>query len=69
MSRVLRVLDAGLQAGRLNIALDQAMLELHQAGRLADSLRFIHFKPSALLGRHQSLSAEIDCEYCRQHGI
>ena len=69
MNRLFRVLDAGLQAGRLNIALDQAMLALHQTGRLADSLRFIHFQPSALLGRHQSLSAEIDREYCRQHGI
>jgi lipoate-protein ligase A len=69
MSRVFRVLDAGLRAGRLNIALDQAMLELHQTGRLADSVRFIHFQPSALLGRHQSLSAEIDVDYCRQRGI
>ncbi len=69
MSRPFRVLDAGLQAGRFNIALDQAMLELHQAERLADSLRFIHFRPSALVGRHQSLSAELDCDYCRQHGI
>ncbi len=69
MSRRFRVLDAGLEEGRFNIALDQAMLELHQAGRIGDSLRFIHFHPSALLGRHQSLSAEIDLEYCARHGI
>lgn len=69
MSRPLQVLDAGLASGRFNIALDQAMLELHQAKRIPDSLRFIHFRPSALVGRHQSLSAEIDLEYCRLHDI
>ena len=69
MSRTFRLLDAGLQAGRYNIALDQAMLELHQAGEIPDSLRFIHFRPSALVGRHQSLSAELDLEYCRRRGI
>ncbi len=69
MSRTFRLLDAGLQAGRYNIALDQAMLELHQEGGIADSLRFIHFRPSVLVGRHQSLSAEVDLDYCRRHGI
>lgn len=69
MSRRFRVIDAGLRSGRFNIALDQAMLELHQEGRIADSLRFIHFQPAALLGRHQSLSAELDLSYCHAHGI
>ena len=69
MSRPFRVFDAGLQDGRLNIALDQAMLELHQSGRIGDALRFIHFRPSALIGRHQSLSAELDLKYCAEHGI
>ena len=45
------------------------MLELHQAGAIPDSLRFIHFRPSALIGRHQSLSAELDLDYCRRQGI
>jgi lipoate-protein ligase A len=69
VSRRFRVIDAGLRSGRFNIALDQAMLELHQEGRIADSLRFIHFRPAALVGRHQSLSAELDLGYCREHGI
>lgn len=63
------MIDAGLRSGRFNIALDQAMLELHQEGRIPDSLRFIHFRPSALVGRHQSLSAELDLAYCGEHGI
>lgn len=69
MSRGFRVIDAGLRSGRFNIALDQAMLELHQEGRITDSLRFIHFEPAALVGRHQSLGAELDLDYCREHGI
>lgn len=69
MSRAFRVLDMGVQDGRLNIALDQAMLERHQSRELSDSVRFIHFRPSALVGRHQSLSAEVDLAYCRAHGI
>lgn len=69
MSGSFRVVDAGLREGRYNIALDQAMVELHQQGRIPDSLRFIHFEPIALIGRHQLLSSEIDLDYCRQHHI
>ena len=69
MNRAFRVIDVGLRTGRYNIAFDQAMLELHQEGLIGNSLRFIHFEPVALLGRHQSLSAELDLEYCRAHGI
>jgi lipoate-protein ligase A len=64
-----RVVDAGLRDGRFNIALDQAMIELHQAGRIPDTIRFIHFPPTALVGRHQVLSREIDLDYCRSHGV
>lgn len=69
MSPAFRVVDSGLREGRFNIALDQAMLELHQSGAIPDSIRFIHFLPSALVGRHQELSTELDLEYCREHGI
>jgi lipoate-protein ligase A len=64
-----RVVDAGLRDGRYNIALDQAMIELHQAGRIPDSIRFIHFPPTALVGRHQVLSRELDLAYCARQGI
>ena len=69
MSRAFRVVDAGLREGRHNIALDQAMLERHQAGEIPDSIRFIHFLPTALVGRHQELRTEIDLDYCRSHGV
>lgn len=64
-----RVVDAGRREGRFNIALDAAMIELHQAGRIPDTLRFIHFPPTALVGRHQVLGRELDLDYCSRHGI
>jgi lipoate-protein ligase A len=64
-----RVVDTGVRDGRFNIALDQAMIELHQAGRIPDTFRFIRFPPTALIGRHQALSQEVDVPHCRAHGI
>ena len=69
MAGTFRVVDTGVREGRFNIALDQAMIELHQAGRIPDTLRFIRFPPTALIGRHQALNQEIDTAYCRSHGI
>jgi len=64
-----RVVDTGVRDGRFNIAVDQAMIELHQAGRIADTFRFMRFPPTALIGRHQALSQEIDVPYCHAHGV
>ncbi|HSF78577.1 MAG TPA: biotin/lipoate A/B protein ligase family protein [Steroidobacteraceae bacterium] len=69
MKQGFRVVDAGLRDGRFNVALDQAMIELHHAARIPDTIRFIHFPPTALVGRHQVLSREIDLDYCARHGI
>ena len=64
-----RVLDTGVMEGRLNIAIGQAIIEAHQAGQAPDTLRFLRFPPTALVGRHQALGQEIDLEYCRQNDI
>jgi len=64
-----RVLDTGVLEGRLNIAIGQAIIEARQAGRVPDTLRFLRFPPTALVGRHQALGQEIDLDYCRQNGI
>ncbi len=69
MSGRFRVVDTGVRDGRFNIAVDQAMIELHQAGRIADTFRFMRFPPTALIGRHQALSQEIDVPYCHAHGV
>jgi lipoate-protein ligase A len=64
-----RVVDTGVREGRFNIAVDQAMIELHQAGRIPDTFRFMRFPPTALIGRHQALSQEVDVAHCRANGI
>lgn len=64
-----RVVDSGLRTGRENIALDQAMVEAHRAGEIGDTLRFIHFRPVALVGRHQAVNQEVNTGVCRAHGI
>ncbi|MGE0483731.1 MAG: biotin/lipoate A/B protein ligase family protein [Gammaproteobacteria bacterium] len=65
----MRVIDTGLLPGRRNVALDQALIESHRAGNSADTLRFLAFSPSALVGRHQDLSREVDLAFCAAHGI
>ena len=64
-----RVIDTGVLEGRLNIAIGQAIIEARQAGRVPDTLRFLRFPPTALVGRHQALGQEIDLDFCREHGI
>lgn len=64
-----RVLDTGVLEGRLNIAIGQAIIERHQQGLVADTLRFLRFPPTALVGRHQALGQEIDLEYCAENEI
>jgi lipoate-protein ligase A len=67
--RPLRVIDTGVRPGRCNVALDQALIESHRAGATPDTLRFLAFSPSALVGRHQDLSREVDLAFCAEHGI
>jgi lipoate-protein ligase A len=69
MAKPFRLIDTGVREGRANIAFDAALIEERQAGRVPDTIRFLRFPPTALIGRHQDLSAEIDLDYCRRHGI
>ncbi len=65
----LRVIDSGVLEGRMNIALGQALVESHQAGSSPDTLRFLRFPPTALVGRHQALNQEVDVDYCHANDI
>jgi lipoate-protein ligase A len=67
--RMFRVIDTGLRPGRAQIAFDQAMIDAHKAGEIPDSIRFLRFPPTALVGRHQALSREVRVDYCNAHGI
>src|SRR5512146_2566787 len=67
--RECRVIDTCLREGRRQIAFDQAMIDARKAGEIPDTIRFLRFPPTALIGRHQALSREIRLDYCRANGI
>lgn len=69
MANVFRVIDTGIRDGRRQIAFDQAIIDLHKVGKVPDTIRFLRFPPTALIGRHQALSHEVKLDYCRTHGI
>jgi lipoate-protein ligase A len=64
-----RVIDTGIRSGRENVAFDQALIEARNAGRVPETIRFLRFRPAALVGLHQILSHEVRLEYCARHGI
>ena len=64
-----RVIATGLRGGRANIAFDQALIEARREGRIPDTIRFLRFRPSALVGVHQYLRQEIKLDYCAAHGV
>ncbi|HUW98967.1 MAG TPA: biotin/lipoate A/B protein ligase family protein [Acidiferrobacter sp.] len=68
MNQPWRLLDTGLRPAVENMALDRVLLESCQAGA-PNTLRFLRFQPSALIGFHQSASQELELEYCRESGI
>ena len=69
MAKTFRIIDTGIRDGRRQIAFDQALIEARKAGSIPDTIRFLRFPPTALIGRHQALSSEIELDYCRAHGI
>ena len=64
-----RTIDTGLRDGRAQIAFDEALIELHKAGKIPDTVRFLRFPPTALIGRHQAMSHEVKVAHCRANGI
>jgi lipoate-protein ligase A len=69
VAAVFRVIDTGVRDGRRQIAFDQALIDAHKAGRIPDSIRFLRFPPTALVGRHQALSREVNLAHCRANGV
>jgi lipoate-protein ligase A len=69
MANTFRIIDTGVREGRANIAFDAALIEERQANRVPDTIRFLRFPPTALIGRHQDLSREVDLDYCRSTGV
>ncbi|MEJ2172651.1 MAG: lipoate--protein ligase family protein [Woeseiaceae bacterium] len=69
MAEPFRIIDTGVREGRANIAFDAALIEERQAGNVPDTIRFLRFPPTALIGRHQDLSREINLDYCAANGV
>ena len=69
MANPFRIIDTGVREGRSNIAFDAALIELRQQDRVPDTVRFMRFPPTALIGRHQDLSREINLAYCAEDGV
>ncbi len=69
MSKPFRIIDTGVREGRANIAFDAALIEARQEGLVPDTIRFLRFPPTALIGRHQDLSREVDLGFCEAHGV
>jgi len=69
MSKTFRIIDTGVREGRANIAFDAALIEERQTGHVPDTIRFLRFPPTALIGRHQDLSREVNLDYCADNGV
>lgn len=69
MTASFRIIDTGVREGRRQIAFDQALIDAHQAGAIPDTIRFLRFPATALVGRHQALAREVNLDHCRAHGI
>ena len=64
-----RVIDTGVRDGRRQIAFDQALIDLHKAGEAPDTVRFLRFPPTVLIGRHQAVGHEVKLDHVRRTGI
>jgi lipoate-protein ligase A len=65
-----RLINSGLQAGAMNMALDEALLHAVAKGDSLPVLRFYRWLPATVsLGYAQSVSTDLDLDVCRQAGL
>ena len=69
MREVLRAIDTGVGPSRWNVAVTAALIELHRAKCIPDTIRFHRYPRSVLVGRHRHLQEEVDIERCRKDGV
>lgn len=67
--RVLRVLDTDFGDSRKHFSFGKAMVDHHKDEKQPDTLRFMHFTPTVILGRHQVLHDEVNVDYCQNNNI
>ena len=69
MTATFRSIDTGVRPGRKHIAFDEALVDLHREGAVPDTIRFLRFPPTVLIGRHQAMRREVKVDHCRENGI
>jgi len=66
---VFRVIDTGVRPGQRHMAFDEALIEARAGDEVPDTIRFLRFRPTVLVGRHQVLRDEVKLDYCAANGI
>ena len=69
MSGPLRIIDTGVRPARWNIAMTQALAELHVQGEMPDTLRLHRYARSVLIGSSQHAADVVDIEGCARKGV
>jgi len=64
-----RVLDSSPRTAAEHMALDEVIMKAHSEGIIPNTLRFLQFKPCALVGLHQNVDLEVNVPYCQEQGI
>ncbi len=68
-SLTFRVLDSAPRRAAEHMALDEVIMKAHSEGNVPNTLRFLQFKPCALVGLHQNVDLEVNVPYCREQGV
>ncbi|MCM3692451.1 lipoate--protein ligase family protein [Neobacillus niacini] len=67
---VWRFIDSGNCSPSFNMALDEALLDWHSAGKIPPVIRFYGWEPATLsIGYFQKVEKEIDLEAVKAHGL
>lgn len=65
-----RVINSGIGRAAENMAVDEAILKAHAAGKVPPTLRFYGWQPAAVsIGYFQKAASEVDMAACRSLGI
>ena len=64
-----RVVDTGIASASHNIAVNRALLQARERGLAPNTLRFVRFRPAALVGFHQNTEQELELDYCVSRNI
>lgn len=64
-----RVLDSQPRGAAEHMALDEVIMQAHNENLVPNTLRFLQFKPCALVGLHQNTHLEVNVPYCQANGI